>query len=145
MSELQAVSPHQTTTPSSASHYPAFLVSNPPETPQPGLPYTARNVYEAFLAAGMKMTDVKKSNGWACCVTYQPEGKLVVWEETYGEVLEIAVFATSAEAHTVAPDLLAHSAGYSVSTTHACLFFYHHALAKAHLADYTRVLSKVCT
>ena len=143
---MQAVSPNRTPASQPVSHYyPAFLVSNPPEAPQAGLPYTARNVFDTFLATGMKMSDVTYSNGWACCVTYQPEGKIVYWEESYGVVLEIATFATSSEAKTDANDLLTNSAGYSTYTKNLCVFFYDHSVSKAHLTDYMTAMSTVCT
>lgn len=91
------------------------------------------------------MSDVMDSNGWACCVTYQPEGKMVVWEVAYGVVLEIATFTTPGEAKTDASDLLRHSAGYSVSTKNLCLFFYDDSLSPALLTDYMTAISTVCT
>ena len=141
---MQAVSSNRTPTSHSVSHYPAFFVSNPPETPQPGLPYAARNVYDTFLATGMKVSDVMYSNGWGCCVTYQPEGKIVVWEESYGVVLEIATFATPGEAKKDAYDLLTNSAGYSTYTRNLCLFFYDYSISKAHLTNYMTAMSTVC-
>jgi hypothetical protein len=83
------------------------------------------------------MSGVMYSNGWGCCVTYQPEGKMVLWEESYGVVLEIATFATPIEAKTDASDLLTNSAGYSTYTKNLCLFFYDHSISKAHLTGYT--------
>ncbi len=127
-----------------SQHYPAFLLSNPPLPPQAGLPYTSRTVYDAFLAAGIKMNDVEYTDGWACCATYQPEGRMVSWEESYGVVLEIATFATPIEAKTDANDLLTNSAGYSVYTRNLCLFFYDNSLSKAHITDYIAVMSEVC-
>lgn len=38
----------------------------------------------------MKMSDVKESNGWACCVTYQPVGKLV---SVYGVAIELLLLS----------------------------------------------------
>jgi hypothetical protein len=142
---MQAVSPNRTPASQPVSQYPAFLVSNPPEAPQAGLPYTASNVFDTFLAKGMKMSDVTYTNGWACCVTYQPEGKMVYWEESYGVVLAIATFATPSEAKTDAHDLLTNSAGYSTYTKNLCLFFYDHSISKAHLTDYMTAMSTVCT
>ena len=142
---MRAFSPNRTPASQPVSHYPAFLVSNPPEAPQAGLPYTARNVFDTFLATRMKMSDVTSSNGWACCITYQPEGKMIVWEESYGVVLEIATFATPSEAKTDAYDLSTNSAGYSTYTKNLCLFFYDHSISKAHLTDYMTAISTVCT
>ncbi|HVB24450.1 MAG TPA: hypothetical protein VNG51_21105 [Ktedonobacteraceae bacterium] len=142
---MQVALPKQTSTSQPVSHYPAFFVSTPPDTPQANLPYTARNVYAAIIATRIKMTDVTYSNGWGCCITYQPEGKMIVWEEGYGVVLEIATFATPGEAKTDAHDLLKSSAGYSVYTRNLCLFFYDHSISQAHLTDYMIAIAKVCT
>ncbi|GCE20042.1 hypothetical protein [Dictyobacter kobayashii] len=90
------------------------------------------------------MSGINYSYGWACCVTYQPEGKLIGWQESYGVELEIATFATSAEAKTDASDLLKHSVGYSVYVRNLCLFFYDHSISKDQFTGYSTVLSAVC-
>ncbi|EFH79915.1 hypothetical protein [Ktedonobacter racemifer] len=138
---------HQTPAVPSASEYsyPALAVSNPPETPQAGLPYTARSVYGAILASGQKTHDVKYTNGWLCCVSYEPEGKMVFWSDTYElDVVEIAVFATPAEARQVASDLIKNSAGFSALSQNLCLFYYRSSISKEHIAKYMTVINQVC-
>ncbi len=125
--------------------YPAFLVSTPPATPRAGLPYTAQTVFRAFHTTGIHVSDIISSYGWDCCVTYQPEGDLIGWEESYAVVLEIATFATPNEAKTDATDLLKNSYGYSVITRNLCLFFYDSSISQVHLAIYTAVLSRMCS
>lgn len=124
--------------------YPASISYSLHPTPQVGLPYSAEAVYDAFLIAGIKTSDVQYADGWYLYTTYQPEGKLVMWEESYGVVLEIATFANTGEAKTDASDLLKHSAGYSVYTKNLCLFFYDSSISDAHRVAYIAVISRVC-
>lgn len=124
--------------------YPASISYSLHPTPQAGLPYSAETVYDAFLAAGIKASDVQYADGWYLYATYQPEGKLVTWEESYGVVLEVATFAKPSEAKTDASDLLKHSTGYSVYTKNLCLFFYDSSISDAHRAAYMEVISRVC-
>lgn len=124
--------------------YPGLLVSTPVATPEAGLPYNARTVFNAFLAKGMKMNDIVDGYNWTCCVTYQPEGHIVAWEEVYGQVLEIATFANSAEVKADATNLLKSTSGYLISTHNLCLFFYDNTVPQAHLAAYNVVISAVC-
>jgi hypothetical protein len=126
-------------------YYPAFIVSTPPTTPPAGLPRTAQAVFNAFQTTGIHVSDIMYNYGWDCCVTYQPEGGLISWEESYAVVLEIATFTSSAEAKTDASDLLKNSAGYSVMTKNTCLFFYDSSISQAHRATYTTVLAKMCS
>ena len=124
--------------------YPASTSYSVHPTPLPGLPYTAESVYDAFLAAGIKTSDVEYADGWYHYATYQPEGKLITWEEAYGIVLEIATFATPIEVKTDATDLLNSSSSYSVYTRNLCLFFYDSSIVDAHIAAYEKIMSKVC-
>lgn len=129
---------------SASKSYPAFLVSAPSVTPQVSPPYTALTVFNAFRTRDKHVGGINYSYGWACCVTYQPEGKLIGWQESYGVELEIATFATPAEVKTDANDLLKHSVGYSVYTRNSCLFFYDQSISKTQLTDYSAVLSTAC-
>ncbi|SRR6266487_266118 len=127
----------------SGSYFPAFLSSY--SSPQAGLPYTSITVYDAFLAERIKMNAVDHHDGWACCIAYQPEGKIVTWEEPYGIVVEIATFATLTETETDANDLLTNSSGFSVYTRNLCLLFYDDSISNTSLADYITAMSAVCT
>lgn len=138
---------HQTpATPSAPAYaYPALAVSTPPETPQKGLPYTARSVYGVILASGMKTHDVRYTNGWSCCVSYEPEGKMIFWSDTYElDVVEIAVFATPAEAKQVTNELLESSVGFSAMSKNLCLFYYRSSISKAHLSAYMKAITQEC-
>ncbi|MDQ2902429.1 MAG: hypothetical protein M3Y81_02620 [Chloroflexota bacterium] len=130
---------------SAQKSYPAFLVSTPPAIPEAGLAYTAQTVFNDFRTTDRDVSGIIYSYGWQCCVTYQPEGKLIGWQETYGVELEIATFATTAEVKKDASDLLKNSVGYGVSTRNLCLFFYDSSISKAQLADYSAVLSRACS
>jgi len=124
--------------------YPAPISYSLHPTPRAGLPYSAETVYDAFLAAGIKTSDVQYADGWYLYATYQPEGKLVTWEASYGVVLEIATFANPSEVKIDASDLLKHSTGYSVYTKNLCLFFYDSSISDANRAAYMAVISHVC-
>ncbi len=127
---------------SKSSYFPVFLSSYSP--PQAGLPYTSTTVYDTFLAVGIKMNTVQYNDGWSCCVAYQPEGKIVSWEESYGVVVEIATFATPTEAETDANDLLTNSSGFSVYTRNLCLLFYDNSISNTSLAHYITAMSVAC-
>jgi hypothetical protein len=135
---------HNSQQPPILRRYPASISYSLHPTPQPALPYSAETVYDAFLAAGIKTSDVQYADGWYLSATYQPEGKLVRWEESYGVVLEIATFALPIEAKTDASDLLKDSVGYSVYTRNLCLFFYDSSISDAQRAAYLAVISRVC-
>jgi hypothetical protein len=102
-------------------------------------------VYDAFLAEGIKMKAVNYYNGWDCCIAYQPEGKIVAWEESYGIVVEIATFTTSTETETDANDLLTNSSGFSVYTRNMCLLFYDDSISNKSLTHYITAISAACT
>lgn len=138
---------HPTPTAPSATEYsyPAFLVSTPPDAPQAGLPYTAKSVYDAILASGIKTHDVRYTNGWSCCVSYEPEGKMIFWSETDElDVVEIAVFATPAEAKQVITELVKSAAGFSATSKNLCLLYYRSSISKAHISNYMKALAQVC-
>ena len=136
---------HQTSPSTSVpKRYPAFLVSTI-GTPASSPPYTSETVFRFFQTTGKPIRAIISSNGWECCVTYQPEGKLIGWQESYGVELEIATFATPVEAKTDASDLLKSSAGFSVFTRNLCLFFYDNSISKAQFAEYSAVLLKACS
>lgn len=136
---------HHSQQQSASRFYPALISYSLHPTPQPGLPYSAETIYKAFLAAGIKAGDTQYADGWYRSATYQPEGKLVLWEESYGVVLEIATFATPIEAKTDASDLLKNSSGYSVYTRNLCLFFYDSSISDAHRDAYLAIIERICT
>src|SRR5258708_40309535 len=138
----RTVHPNRMPTSQSCMFMPAFLSSY--STPQAGLPYTSITVYDAFRATRIQMNAIEYSDGWDGTVAYQPEGKLVTWEESYGVVVEIATFATPTEAETDAHDLLTTSSGFSVYTRNLCLLFYDDSISNTALAHYLTSMSAVC-
>ena len=77
-------------------------------------------------------------------MVYQPEGRLVDWEESYGVVVVIATFATPTEVQSDANDLLLHSSGYSVYIRNLCLLFYDNSISNTSLSRYVTVMNADC-
>jgi hypothetical protein len=122
---------------------PTIIVETPTPVPTPPMPYTATNIYQDFVNAGIQVGSAGPSIDWSNYRWY-PSGGAVSWyDNAYGSTIEIAVFQSAQHVIDDASQLKVD--GFSGQYVKGCVLFWQAADGMpSDLQAYINVMNTYC-
>lgn len=131
---INTITPIATSTP--------IVTSITPTLPTTGTkaPYTASQIISHFYQAGLAPQFTNIDTNWSCC-QYYPEGGAAYWSDLQtGISMDLATFASIAEAQIDAKNLV--DKGYSAYVVNYCLLSY--GGNPSNVSSYLNIMNQTC-